>query len=133
MCKFFRKFLDGAITIWLILAMLILTPPLYTVIAALPEQEAPVDLSSADSTGEILALELAGDVPGFIPKAEQRMAFSCFNRILASARLILDCAMRFDEIKVFAEIEVYLLNNDLHYNTPSVTFRQPASEHTSEG
>jgi hypothetical protein len=133
MHKFFKKFFGGAIVAWLILTMLAFTPPLYTIIDAFPDQERPGDLSSIDSTGEIVALEVAGDAPGPIPKTVQKLFFSCFDRILANARLIIDCAMRFDEIKIFAEIELYLLHNELHYNSPSITYRQLPSEHASEG
>ncbi len=133
MQKFFRKIIDGVIAAWLILTMLVFTPHFYTAILTFLGQESAWDLSSTGSTGEMVALEVAGDAPGLIPKTAQKLALSCFDRILAAARLIIDRAMQFDEDKVFAEIEIYLRRNDLHYNIPSITYRQPVSTHASEG
>ncbi len=133
MQKFFRKILDGAVAAWLILAMLGFTPHFYTAIITFLGQQSVWDLSSTGSTGKIVALEVAGDAPGLIPKTAQKLALSCFDRIFAGARLIIGRAIQFDEDKIFAEIEVYLLHNDLHYNIPSITCRQSVSTHASEG
>lgn len=113
--------------------MLVFTPHFYTAIITFLGQESAWDLSSPGNTGEILALEVAGDAPGLIPKTAHKLVCSCFDRILASARLIIDRAKQFDEDKFFAEIDGYLLRNDLHYNIPTITYRQPASTHASEG
>ena len=118
---------------WLILTMLVFTPCFYTAIMTFLGQESAWDLSSTGSTGEMVALEVAGDAPGLIPKTAQKLALSWFDRILASARLINDRAVQFDEHRVFAEIEVYLLHNDLLYNIPTITYRQSVSSHASEG
>jgi hypothetical protein len=133
MRMFFKKSIGGASAVWLILTMLGFTPHFYTAILTFLGQQSGWDLSSTGSTGEIVALEVAGDAPGLIPKTAQKLALSCFDRILAGARLIIDRAMQFDEDKIFAEIEVYLLHNDLHYNIPTITYRQPVSTHASEG
>jgi hypothetical protein len=133
MQRFFKKFFGCAIVAWLILIMLAFTPHFYTAIITFLDHESTWDLSSSGSTGEMVALEVAGDAPGPIPKTAQKLALSCFDRILASARLIMERAVQFDEDKVFAEIEVYLLHNDLHYNIPTITYRQPISTHASEG
>ncbi|MGH7453246.1 MAG: hypothetical protein ACRENG_17985, partial [bacterium] len=133
MQKFFKKIIGGAVAAWLILAMLAFTPHFYTAIITFLGQESAWDLSSTGSTGEIVVLEVAGDGPGLIPKTAHKLVCSCFDRILAGARLIIDRAMQFDEDKVFAEIDCYILRNDLHYNIPSITYRQPVSTHASEG
>lgn len=133
MQKFFRKILGGAVAAWLMLTMLAFTPHFYTAIITFLGQQSAWDLSSTGSTGKIVALEVAGDAPGFIPKTAQKLALSCCDRILAGARLIIGRALQFDEDKIFAEISVYLLRNDLHYNIPTITYRQSVSTHASEG
>jgi hypothetical protein len=133
MQKFFKKIIDGAVVAWLILTMLAFTPRFYTAIITFLGQQSAWDLSSTGSTGEMVALEVAGDAPGPIPKTAHKLVFLCFDRILAAARLIIDRAVQFDDDRIFAEIEIYLLRNDLHYNIPAITYRQPVSTHASEG
>jgi hypothetical protein len=133
MQKCLKKIIGGAMAAWLILTMLVFTPHFYTAIITFLGQESAWDLSSTGSTGEMIALEVAGDAPGLIPKTAQKLALACFDRILAGARLISERAVQFDEDKIFAEIEVYLLHNDLRYNIPTITYRQPVSMHASEG
>jgi hypothetical protein len=133
MRKFLRKIISAAMMAWLILTMLAFTPHFYTAIITFLSQESAWDLSSTGSTGEMVAFEVTGDAPGLIPKTAQKLALSCFDRILASARLNIGRAIQFDEDKFFAEIEIYLLHNDLRYNIPTITYRQSVSTHASEG
>jgi hypothetical protein len=133
MKKIFKKIIDVAIVAWLILIMPAFTPHFYAAIITFLSQERAWDLSSTGSTGEMVALEITSDAPVLIPKAANKLALLCCDRILTGVRLIIGRAMQFDEDKVFAEIAGYTLRNDLHYNIPTITYRQPVSIHASEG
>ncbi len=68
-----------------------------------------------------------------IPKGGHDLTLTSAKRFLESANFSVHDMLVMTEIKLFAELNDYFRENDLHFNTPRIAFRQPCSEHTSEG
>lgn len=68
-----------------------------------------------------------------IPKAGHDLTLSDAKRLSENANFSLRHMLVMAEIKLSVELNNYFFRNDLHFNTPRIAFRQPRSEHTSEG
>ena len=85
------------------------------------------------TTAEIAELEFAERVLGPIPKASSELIFSWFTRLPVIKFAFIDRSLFIDEIKAFAELRYYIRDNNLHFNFPALVYRQPSSEHSTEG
>lgn len=68
-----------------------------------------------------------------IPKAGHDLTLAGAKRLLESANFSVRHMLVMAQIKLFTGPNNYFLQNDLHFNTPLIAFRQPPSEHSSEG
>ncbi len=113
MQKRFTKIFHGASSAWLILTLAATIPTLGLVISTLPN--------------------LDEFTPGPIAKVSDDLIFSCFNLLQTNAHFIIASEVLLDAVKLLAEIDDYTRQNDLCFNFPAITYRQPASDHSSEG
>ncbi len=70
---------------------------------------------------------------GLVPQSFRHSVFSHFNRALDNPLLFVDCAVVVDGTQACHEKYYYVRDNDLDFNIPLITYRQPSSQHTSEG
>lgn len=68
-----------------------------------------------------------------IPKGGHDLTLASAKRLLEGENFSVRDMLAMAEIKLVAEWNDYFRENDLHFNTPRIAFRQPCSEHTSEG
>lgn len=70
---------------------------------------------------------------GLVPQSSRHQVFSHFNRTLDSPLIFVDCTVVVDNAQACHERYFYLRDNDLDFNIPTITYRQPSSQHASEG
>lgn len=104
--------------------------PLATVIAF----ENGLASSPEDGTYVITASAAVNFLSGLQPRVSHEEFAFCLQKIIATHAVVVNaCTISAHEIKLFAEGQHYALANDLHFNIPLLTYRQPSSAHTSEG
>lgn len=91
------------------------------------------DLASNGSFATISNADICAAANFIIPKVGHDLTLLGAKRLLENAHFSVRHMLVLAEIKLFAEANNYFLQNDLHFNTPLVAFRQPPSEHSSEG
>jgi len=132
MRKFLKKLFTGVLSAWVILAMLVFTPPLYSVITATLVQTNANGPTLPDCIGELAALEVIPNHFGIVTQAVKEAILSPLNRILSRDCTIVTRTMLLLDIKIFVELDNYCLQNNLHFNIPLIAYRQPVSDHASE-
>ncbi|MDZ7290943.1 MAG: hypothetical protein ONB44_12195 [candidate division KSB1 bacterium] len=133
MREIFSKILGGVFTALSTLVLVATIPPGCTVFTILLYQGQAGTLASSTVVAEIVSAKVDENTPGPVAKVSDDLISSCLNRILTHTRLIIDCAVFLDDNEVVAEIDNYQRHNNLHFNIPLITYRQPVSEHSSEG
>lgn len=91
------------------------------------------DPTSLRVTATISNADICTAAHFIIPKCGHDLTLTSAKRLLESANFSVRDMLVMAEIKLFAELSDYFRANDLHFNTPRIAFRQPCSEHTSEG
>jgi hypothetical protein len=110
---------------------ILLLSPLATVIAF---ENGLASSSSEDGTYVIIAPAAVNFLSGLQPRVSHEEFAFCLQKIIAVHAVVVDaCAIGAHEIKLLAEWQQYALANDLHFNVPLLTYRQPSSEHPSAG
>lgn len=99
-------------------------------LAVVINQEEGFALPPGDVIPVITASEIVDFLSGLLPRASHEEFAFCLQEI---AVVVTACAIGAHEIKLFAEGQHYILANDLHFNIPLLTYRQPASENSSAG
>jgi len=130
MQKIFNKALLHILVLALIGATVLMLSPLAVVI----NQEEGFALSSGDVIPVITASEIVDFLSGLLPRASHEEFAFCLQKIIATHTVVVNaCAIVANEIKLFAEWQHYALANDLHFNSPLLTYRQPSSENSPAG
>lgn len=112
-----------------ILTVMVILSPLATAFSFMQNAK----LASRTIGAEVVAPSGVESNFGLVPKASHELIFSSLDRTLVSPLYFFDCSSLVDEVDVLAGWQNYLRNNDLHFNIPSITYRQPSSEHPAEG
>jgi hypothetical protein len=134
MKKFSKKILRGVLGILLILAAVTALPPFGVLIGILLHEQQDVESTSPVVTPEIVKLEISECASGLVPKVVQELIFSTYKRTPAiSIAFALYFSNFVNHLKLLAELHHYVRDNDLRFNIPPITYRQPSSEHASEG
>lgn len=128
MRKVFKKILGVIAATLLLVSLIVAVRPLFSVITLSFCQG---ENCEAPDTGEIAGVDLPDDTLGLVPQVNKTAFFWSIQRMLSSATLIVDRTIGDDARQTIARNEDYLLYNDLHFNTPPVTSRQPESENSS--
>lgn len=117
----------------LIFNLLITCPPLGMAAVLCSGPEESVDLPSCPLLTRISDAEIAAGVPSFMPKSSQETEFLLVKRLRASAVARSSRIVWWHESRLIVELHEYPLANDLHFNQPRVSFRQPSGEHSPAG
>ncbi|MCI0690519.1 hypothetical protein L0337_00765 [candidate division KSB1 bacterium] len=122
--KNFRVVFLGA----LILNVVMTSSPMRAVISLLPA----VTPSPDAETIVFAEPEAVESSVGLVPTSSRDSAFSCLNRALDNPLIFVDCVVVVDNARAGHERHHYVRDNDLDFNIPSLTYRQPSSRHASE-
>jgi hypothetical protein len=131
MQKLLKKLFAGALSAWVILAMLVFAPPFSEITTALVQTNAN-DPTLPDCIGEFGALEVIPNHFGIITQAVKEAVLSPRDRILSRDCTMVARAMLLRDLRISVELDNYCLQNNLHFNTPLIAYRQPVSDHASE-
>ncbi|GEM_PF-5428664 len=124
MQKIFNQTLLRLLVLVLIGAMVFMLSPLAVIVSG----EEDFTLSPSSVIPVISASEIVGFLSGQVPRAShEEFAF----KIIAVHAVVVNCGAH--EVKLLAEWQHYAFANDLHFNIPLLAYRQPSSEHPSEG
>ncbi len=128
-----RNLQRGLLAGGVILNLLITFPPLGLAAVFSDSPGESVDLPSCPLLAKVTDAEIAAGVPSFMPNSSQETEFSIVKRLRASAVALSSRIILWHESRLIAELNEYPLANDLHFNQPRASFRQPSGEHSPEG
>jgi len=131
MQKRLKKIFTGALSAWVILAMLVFTPPFFEITTALVQTNAN-DPTLPDCIGEFGALEVIPNHFGIVTQAVKEAILSPLDRILSRDCTIVARAMLLLDLQFSVVLDNYCLQNNLHFNIPLIAYRQPVNDHASE-
>lgn len=129
MRKVFKKILGVITATLLLLSMFVAMRPVFSV---LPRAFCQEKSCEAPVTGEIAGVAVSDDTLCLVPQTYKVAFVLSLQRLLSSATLIVGRTLWDDEHHPVAQNDDYLLHNELNFNMPSVTSRQPESEDSSE-
>jgi hypothetical protein len=130
MQKFFRKISSGIVSVMVIVAIMVTLSPLALRMAFLPDIKSS---SSHHVTVQIVASQPIECINCLVPKPSRQLVFSFVNKQWPGLFSFVECLALSGKAQTCAEGYNYFYNNDVHFNIPSITYRQPSSEHSSEG
>jgi hypothetical protein len=130
MQKFFKKISSGIVSVMVIVAIMVTLSPITMMTALLYDAKAPFP---HHVTVQIVAPESVEHINCLVPKPSRALVFSFLNKHWVGLFSFIDCFTPSDKAQTCAEGHDYFFNNDVHFNIPTITYRQPSSEHSSEG
>ncbi len=130
MQKFFSKISSGIVSVMVIVAIVVTLSPVALLMAFLEEVKPP---SSHPITVQFVASEPVEHINCLAPKPSRELVFSFLHKHWAGLFSFIDCFTLSDKAQICAEGHKYFYNNDVNFNIPTITYRQPSSEHSSEG
>ncbi len=130
MQKLFSKISSGVVSSLVIVAIVATLSPVALMMAILPDAKPP---SPQDVIVQIVAPEPAVHINCLVPKPSREPVFSFLNKHSAGLFSFIDCFTLSDKAQTCAEGHDYFYYNDVRFNIPTITYRQPSSEHSSEG
>jgi hypothetical protein len=115
------------------LVTLVTIPPANILILLMLDGEGPAFIPLEKAGAEIVDPEFAEHSVALVPKVASELIPASLNRLLATQLAFIDRTIFVDEVKTFVELHYYVRDNNLHFNIPTLVYRQPSSEHCSEG
>ncbi len=126
MQKFFSKISSSLISVTVIVTVMVTLSPVALMMAFLQEAKPP-------SSVQIVASDSIEHINCLVPKPSQELVVSFLNKQWTGLFSFFDGFALSDKVHACVEGDDYFYNNDIRFNIPTLTYRQPASEHSSEG
>ena len=117
----------------LILSVLLTLPPFSALLIHYWDDANATESDELNFQATLAAAESAVGSGYVIPRASHEPVFASLKHLPCAIISGRDVLALGHEARHFSELIHYVLENDVHFNIPLITFRQPYSEHASEG